>query len=141
PWAGVGASATTFTVTTAIGLLVVQWLSAGVGGFVTGRLRTKWVGVHTHEVFFRDTAHGFLTWALATFVGTMFLASAASSVVGGGVRAAASIAGGTAQSAAQAAASGVAPYAVDTLFRPDKPNPTASTQNVAAQASRILANG
>ena len=140
-WPNVGASATTFTIGAGIGLIVVQWISSGVGGYITGRLRTKWVGVHTHEVFFRDTAHGFLTWALATFVGTMFLASAASSVVGGGVHAAASIAGGTAQSAAQAAASSVSPYDVDNLFRSDKPDPTASTQNVAAQASRILANG
>ncbi len=26
---------------------------------MTGRLRTRWVGIHTDEVFFRDTAHGF----------------------------------------------------------------------------------
>jgi len=51
---------------TAIGLIVVQWLASGLGGYVTGRLRTKWVGTHTHEVFFRDTAHGFIMWALST---------------------------------------------------------------------------
>ena len=89
----------------------------------------------------RVDGHGFLTWALATFVGTMFLASAASSVVGGGVHAATAVAGGTAQGAAQAAASSVSPYDIDSLFRSDKPDPTASAQNVAAQASRILANG
>jgi hypothetical protein len=66
PWPGAGISVTTFTVTTAIGLIVVQWLASALGGYLTGRLRTKWVGTHTHEVFFRDTAHGLLMWALAT---------------------------------------------------------------------------
>jgi hypothetical protein len=65
PWPSSGASVTTFTVMTAIWLIIVQWVSSGLGGYLTGRLRTKWVGVHTHEVFFRDTAHGFLAWAVA----------------------------------------------------------------------------
>ena len=81
PWFGFGASATTFTVTTAVWLIVTQWLASGLGGYLTGRLRTKWVGLHTHEVFFRDTANGFLTWATATVIGAAFLASAASSAV------------------------------------------------------------
>jgi hypothetical protein len=58
PWPNSGASVTTFTAMTAIWLIIVQWFSSGLGGYLTGRLRTKWVGVHTHEVFFRDTAHG-----------------------------------------------------------------------------------
>ncbi len=77
PWAGSGMSVTTFSITTGIGLIVVQWISSALGGFLTGRLRTKWVGVHTHEVFFRDTAHACLTWALASLVGAMLLSSAA----------------------------------------------------------------
>ena len=35
---------------------------------MAGRLRTKWVGIRTEEVFFRDTAHGLLAWALATLL-------------------------------------------------------------------------
>jgi hypothetical protein len=58
-WPNSGASVTTFAISTGIGLIVVQWLSSALGGFITGRLRTKWTGLHTHEVFFRDTAHGF----------------------------------------------------------------------------------
>src|ERR1700678_572774 len=84
PWPGRGASATTVTVTTAIWLIVTQWLSAALGGYIAGRLRTKWVGTHTHEVFFRDTAHGFVTWAVASVIGALILASAASSAVGTG---------------------------------------------------------
>src|SRR5471030_496234 len=83
PWSNSGASATTFTVMTAVWLIVIQWLASGLGGYLTGRLRTKWVGLHTHEVFFRDTANGFLTWATATVIGAVFLAAAASSFVSG----------------------------------------------------------
>src|ERR1039457_3215883 len=68
PWTHSGASATTVGALAAVWFIVVQWLSAGLGGYLTGRLRTKWVGTHTHEVFFRDTAHGFVTWAVATLI-------------------------------------------------------------------------
>jgi hypothetical protein len=136
-WPNSGASATAFTISAGIGLIVVQWLSSALGGFLTGRLRTKWTGVHTHEVFFRDTAHGFLSWALTTIVGTVLLAAATSSIVSGGVRAASTVAGG----AAQAGTSGVSGYSVDALFRSDRIDASAGNQDVAAQANRILANG
>ncbi|TIR30971.1 MAG: hypothetical protein E5X35_19545, partial [Mesorhizobium sp.] len=60
PWSGLSTSVTTFAASTAAWLIIVQWLSSAAGGYLAGRLRTKWVGVHTDEVFFRDTAHGFL---------------------------------------------------------------------------------
>jgi hypothetical protein len=148
PWPNEGASAKTFAITTGIGLIVVQWLASGTGGYITGRLRTKWVGTHTHEVFFRDTAHGLLTWALAALVGSVFLASAASSVVGGGVDAAATVAGGAAQGGAQSAtqsatqsSTGVSGYDVDSLFRSDRADQTANPQASDAQAARILGSG
>ena len=135
-WPHSGASATTFTITTGIGLIVVQWLASAFGGFITGRLRTKWAALHTREVFFRDTAHGFLSWAIATLVGTALLASAVTSAVSGGVQAASTVAGG----AAQAASSSVSDYVTDGLFRSDNMGQS-SNQEAAAQASRILANG
>jgi hypothetical protein len=66
PWSFSAPSPTTFGVAAAIGLIVTQWLASALGGYLTGRLRTKWVGIRTDEIFFRDTAHGFLAWALAT---------------------------------------------------------------------------
>lgn len=68
PWPGVGAAPATFTIGAGIWLIVTQWLSSAIGGYIAGRLRTRWHGLHTDEVFFRDTAHGFITWALATVV-------------------------------------------------------------------------
>src|SRR5271169_4162009 len=83
PWPNSGPSATTFGVYAAVWLIIVQWVSAGFGGYLTGRLRTKWVGVHTDEVYFRDTAHGFLAWAIASVLGAILLASPATSLIGG----------------------------------------------------------
>jgi hypothetical protein len=146
PWSGAGASATTFTVAAAIWLIVIQWLSSGLGGYLTGRLRTKWVGLHTHEVFFRDTAHGFLTWAVASVVVAAFLASSVSSVVSGGAHIAGNVASGAATGAAQGAASSPSMgsstgYFVDSLFRSEQPNTNASPQETRGEATRILAKG
>jgi len=68
PWSSAENSAVSFTAVAAIWLIVMQWLAAGLGGYVTGRLRTRWTNMHEYEGFFRDTAHGFLTWVLAAIL-------------------------------------------------------------------------
>lgn len=125
PWSTEGADITTFAVSTAIWLIVMQWISSGVGGYMAGRLRSRWAGVGTDEVFFRDTAHGFLAWALATVMVVWLLSSALASVVSGGASAATSVATGAAMGASAAAAGNATEgglpstdYFVDTLFRP-----------------------
>ncbi|QND67208.1 hypothetical protein HB777_26975 [Mesorhizobium loti] len=151
PWSGSGASVTTFAVSTAIWLVVVQWLSSGVGGYLAGRLRTKWVGIHTDEIYFRDTAHGFLAWALATLLVVGVLGSALSAAVGSGVQAVSTVASGAAMGASAgasdnaggAAADNATSYLVDSLFRPaDSSKLTAVSPDGDAaaigQASRIL---
>ena len=100
PWPGHGISATTFVVTSAIWLIVTQWISSAFGGYVAGRLRTRWMNTHTHEVFFRDTAHGLITWAVATVLVAAVFASSALSA--GGREAAASGASAALQSTAHA---------------------------------------
>jgi hypothetical protein len=146
-WSNAGASVTTFTVMTAVWLVVVQWLASGLGGYLTGRLRTKWVGLHTHEVFFRDTANGFLTWAVASVIGAVFLASTASSLVGSTASAVATVASGAAAGASQvvarsgSTAADPTAYFVDSLYRTDHPSATASDGDVRAQTNRILLNG
>jgi hypothetical protein len=137
PWPHAGASVSSFTFVTAIGLIVVQWLSAGIGGYVTGRLRTKWASLHTHEVFFRDTAHGLITWATATLVVSAAAAVIAASTAGAAAHAA---------SAAGTAALTVDPYDVDALLRPITAEvPSAANQSASmelrAQSTRILGAG
>jgi len=142
PWQSQTASAVTLGVSAAVWLVVVQWLSAGVGGYVTGRLRTKWVGVHTHEVGFRDTAHGFLAWALATLMVAGLLSSSVSAIVGAGVQATATTVGGAATVAANKAGDLSTSYFTDALLRPANPatTTTANPGTASAEISRILAN-
>jgi hypothetical protein len=154
PWPGHGVSATTFAVTTAIWLIVMQWVSSGFGGYITGRLRTRWVGTHTHEVFFRDTAHGLVTWAVATVLVAATLATSLFSAIGGGAHALSGAATAAAQGAmasgtmASASSPGQTPgaspaaaYGVDKLFR--TADPAAGGQGSSdprAEAGHIVAN-
>jgi hypothetical protein len=148
PWPNAGASATTFGALAAIWVIVVQWISAGLGGYLTGRLRTRWVGMHTHEVFFRDTAHGFMTWSVATIAVGLLFASVVSSAISGGTHAVASVASGAASGAVQAGGQAAAQqggasldrtgYFVDTLLRSDNPGAASQGQDSRGEVTRIL---
>ncbi len=133
-WPNSGASVATLGVMGGVWLIFTQWVSAGVGGYLAGRLRTKWISVHTDEVFFRDTAHGFLAWALGTVIGLLLIAA----VSAGAINATSRVAGGAATGAAQGAAiagttnSGSGPasvindgYYADMLYRPAAGNAAA----------------
>lgn len=128
PWANSGISAATLTVTTAIWLIISQWIASGLSGYLTGRLRTRWVSVDPDEVFFRDTAHGFLAWALATVITAGFLASAVAAIIGGGASAvtagAAAGAGLAATQNSSDAPASITTYIVDTLYRTNPMNPS-----------------
>lgn len=168
PWSGQGASAT------AIGISAIAWItftqiaSSGMGGYLAGRLRTKWAGVHTDEVYFRDTAHGFLAWAVATLITAALLTSTIGAILGTGAQAGATVAGGAASAATSAMtgtpgagagreeSAGRSAYFIDALFRKD-PNAAAAPADGAAaaqqattersgtaasvEAGRIFANG
>jgi hypothetical protein len=155
PWPNRGVSATTFTVTTAIWLIVMQWVSAALGGYIAGRLRTRWHGTHAHEIFFRDTAHGLVTWSVATVLVAAVLAGSAASAISGGVRTAGQAAAAGAQGAAQgamASAGSPAPagdmgYGMDKLFRGPpgsgtggSTTPTETLANARGEATRIVGN-
>jgi hypothetical protein len=145
PWYNAGASAATVGVSAIVGLVVVQWLSAGLGGFLAGRLRTKWTGLHTHEVFFRDTAHGFLAWAAASIVGALLFASVTASgvsgVAGGAKDIAAAGTAGAAQAGVQNAgktnAGDPSAYFIDSMFRSAAPAQGDKTDQ-SAEVGRIL---
>ena len=144
PWSLDRPGPVSFTAMAAIWLVLTQWVASGFGGYLTGRLRTRWTGVHTHEVFFRDTAHGFLAWALASLVVAALVTGAASMAAGAGVRAATtpSPTDSTSPAAALVASpvQGLA-YDVDSLFRSDRVDPAPSAGDAHAEAARILAAG
>ena len=86
PWSFVPQAVATFTIGAGIWLIVMQWLSSALGGYLAGRLRKKWVGVRTDEVFFRDTAHGLLAWALATAIVAVLFTLGSAAVVSSAAR-------------------------------------------------------
>ena len=136
PWANKGVNTSTFGLSAIVWLSITQILASGMGGYLAGRLRVKWIGVHADEVYFRDTAHGFLTWGVATLATAALLTSIISSIVNGGVQAASSLAGGAATATLVMGAatvnsdlsksdsvigtdSGLMGYYIDSLFRKD----------------------
>lgn len=163
PWAHDGISATTFGVSTILWVTLTQLLASGMGGYLAGRLRTKWISVHTDEVYFRDTAHGFLAWAVASLATAALLTSVIGSIVSGGAQVGASVAKGAATGATAAAgstlaksesdnganANGPMAYFVDSLFRKDNSATTSSNATIttatdpataAAEVTRIFMN-
>ena len=123
PWSGSGVSATTFKIGTGLYLVVIAMLSSSVGGYIAGRLRSRWIGVQGDEVYFRDTAHGFIAWALATVLGAVLLASPAAHLLGG------TAAGVTQGAVASAGRAGPMDGYVDTLLRSDPAAAPNSGQN------------
>jgi hypothetical protein len=109
-WSDSGVSASTFSVGTGIYLVIIGVMSSAIGGYLAGRLRTKSVGLHTNEVFFRDTAHGFLAWAFATLISATALATTTAYLANGA-------AGGAAGASAQMRFVNPSDVYVDKLFR------------------------
>jgi hypothetical protein len=162
PWAGAGATATTIGASAIVWLIATQAIAAGLGGYLAGRLRTKWTDVHGDEVYFRDTAHGFLVWAVGVVITVAFLASAASSIVGTTAKVAGAAAAGTGAIAAlpnaagtmsdasdatvgaprqlpgsQNALSTASGYLTDSMFRNDRAGPD-TTRDLRPEVGRIL---
>lgn len=98
PWFQSGVNAITLGITTIIWLTATQVIASSMGGYLAGRLRTRWDGVHNNEVYFRDTAHGFLSWGVATLVTVVLLTSTIGSILGTTINAGASVASSTSTS-------------------------------------------
>jgi hypothetical protein len=150
PWSSNNPSVTTFTVLAAAWFIAVQLFASGVGGYLAGRLRTRWARVHTDEVFFRDTAHGLLVWAVGAVITAALIASAASSAVSGAAHLAGAatqaVGSATGQAAGQAASAMGDPtsYFSDMLWRSDHPaqgDQAAATAEADRIFTRALYNG
>lgn len=151
PWSGEGMSAPAVGIGVIAWMLFTQIVAYGVGGYVAGRLRTKWADVHGDEIYFRDTAHGFLTWALSAVVSAALLGSAIATLASGAAKAGASVAAGagtaitaTAAAGAGAGASGggmdrAGDYFTDLLLRSERPDATGDRAAARAEVGRIVA--
>lgn len=127
PWSFEGVSKETFGWTSVAWLTFTALAASGLGGYLAGRLRTKWTQIHGDETYFRDTAHGFVSWAVATLLTAGLLTSAIGGVLGAGAKVAGATAGAAVSTAGVAAAGvgtaaaggqeGDLNYWVDSLFR------------------------
>ena len=143
PWSDQGVSATTFTLSAGIYLIVIAMLSSTLGGYLAGRLRSRWNTVHEHERYFRDSAHGVVTWALASVVTAAVLGGATTAIIG-------STGAGLASGAPAAVRSTMSDSAIDSLLRtaPGRSNaatpaqsPSQVNQQAADQATSPIATG
>jgi hypothetical protein len=75
PWPGQSPPSVAFSPALGAAMIAVQVVSSALGGYLAGRLRTRWLNLHSHEAHFRDTAHGLLVWAVSTIVGAVLLAT------------------------------------------------------------------
>jgi hypothetical protein len=154
PWSGDGMSGKAASISTILWVTLVQLLASALGGYLAGRLRTRWTTVHTDEVYFRDTAHGFLAWSVATLLMATLMSSAIGTAISSGVKAGGEVAktvtmaGASAGAAAASASDGKSAanpmgYSVDSLFRrasntgtPAQPMPPERV----AEVTRIFGN-
>ena len=137
PWAGEGISATTTAWSAGLFLIAAAMIASTVGGYLTGRLRAGWIDVHEDERYFRDTAHGVVTWAVATVFSVAVLGAATTHIASGLATGAAA---GSAGAATTMAGSGNA--TVDRLLRSNPANNAAAANdpNLSASVSRIVAS-
>ena len=165
PWSHADTWSTAIGAGTVVWLILTQAIASAMGGYLAGRLRTKWASIHSDEVYFRDTAHGFLAWAVGIVITAAFLTSAATSIVGAGVTLGGAAVAGAAMTKAPAAPGnrsvadatpplsetqrrqgesgpmpGATSYYTDALFRSD--HTTADSANSSrAELGRILSEG
>lgn len=151
PWSREGIDAPAFGIAAIIWITVTQILAAGMGGYLTGRLRVKWPDTPADEVYFRDTAHGFLAWSVATLATAALLTTTIGAIVSGGMQAATHVAGGAAQTGAITIAGkhghgahqqGENTYFVDALFRKNAEEGMSDrgSSGPVAEVSRMLAH-
>ena len=160
PWSHDGIAATTFGWSTILWITLTSLAASGIGGYISGRLRARWAATHSDEVYFRDTAHGFLAWAISTLATAVLLTSVISSVISGATQAGATVASGAAAAATTTAAATAAanvdtvkaetdkslPYFLDFLFRQNSvpaatpTSPVASNADAKTEVARIYAN-
>lgn len=143
PWDNEGASATTLGIGVIVWSIVVHAISFGLGGYLAGRLRTKWANIQGDEVYFRDTAHGFVTWALGILVSACVMASIAGGLARGTAEVAAAGAGGAGVAAGSMTGGmiggdamnrgGMNGYFSDMLLRPAAPTADAAATATGTQ--------
>jgi hypothetical protein len=141
PWSSAPSNAKAFGFAAVIWVCVTSILTSGLGGYLAGRLRSRWQAVDDDEIHFRDTAHGFLSWAVATLFTAAILTTAVSGIAQTAAKTAAaagSVMTGTIQRGNADAATNTWPlgYFVDSLYR--MPAGSSSAANASATSGNSV---
>jgi hypothetical protein len=135
---------------------MVQQIGAFMaGGYIAGRMRTRWNETTQHEVEFRDGLHGGLVWAVGLVIGVAILMASAGAAARTGIETAGRAAATTASSTdptdllldtmlrpanvAQAAPQNAPPAAATPAARP-RPAGVIGPDDSRAEMSRIIAS-
>jgi hypothetical protein len=156
PWPGSGLSAKVIASIAIFWVMAQQIGSLMIGGYVAGRLRTRWHETG-HEADFRDGLHGGLVWAVGVLISALLVFATAEAAARTGAevvagKAAASVASTTdpmdavidtmLRPTATAQAPAAAPPAAGAatqLARPRPSTPPTGAEDTRAEISRILA--
>jgi hypothetical protein len=136
PWAHAGISKATFGISTILWVTFTQLVASGMGGYLAGRLRTRWVEVQRDEIYFRDTVHGFLAWAVSSLLTAALLTSVVASIANSGVQAGGAVAGS--ESVKADGGTGPLDYFIESLFRRDATVASAAAPAPLAEVGRIF---
>lgn len=111
-------------------LILQALLSFGVGGYVSGRMRSPLGAGEATEVENRDGFHGLAVWSLAVVMGALIAA-----LIGGAALSGRTTAG---TSAHTSAAEPLLSYELDRLYRAPRRSPNVDLSSERAEAGRIL---
>ncbi len=82
PWVSSARDTGPFGAAAVVWICFTQVIASGMGGYLAGRLRTRWTDAPRDEVYFRDTVHGFLAWAVAALATAALLTTVIGNIIG-----------------------------------------------------------
>lgn len=152
PWPGTGSKLWVVALGLAWWMVIVQIASFAAGGYLAGRMRSRWMDSRSSEGAFRDSTHGFMVWAVGVLMGAAVLAIVGLGAAKTGVEAASTVTAGAASGnmSKSGLTMGPADYAVDLLLRPQpgqasvsaaevKATNTSNDETLRAETGRIFA--
>jgi len=137
PWPNSGVSAKVVASIAVFWVFAQQIGAFMTGGYVAGRMRSRWHESTEHEVEFRDGLHGGLVWGVGVVIGAALLLSAAGNVADKAAQTA-----GQAASTAAASTNDPMGAILDTMVRPTSAQAGATGPAAApTQGNRRTAQG
>jgi hypothetical protein len=130
PWPNSGVSAKLIATLALLWAMMQQIGAFMVGGYVAGRMRSRWREPTQHEVEFRDGLHGGLVWA----VGIVIAAALLMATAGAAAKTGADLAG-KATGAVAVSAGDPMDVVLDSMLRPATVAQAASSSGPAAAAT------